>query len=450
MDLVLNHTSDRHAWFRDARSSRQSPRRDWYIWRDPAPGGKPPNNWTASFGGSAWTLDPDTGQYYYHMFLPRQPDVNWRNPDVRQAQLDVVRFWRERGVDGFRLDVFNVYFKDAAFRSNPPKTGSARVRPAAPSPRCQPAGDGAAPSRSSGRLSTRDRDGYAVGETFTDTPMRGGCYVGDGLLHAVFSFDFTGSAVSFPGARIGCVPASRAGKGSSSGRGGRQRFSAITIFPAPPPATHGAAATSRRSSSLRSSSRCAARHFFTTARRSECGDVRLRRSQILDPPGRLYWPLYKGRDGCRAPMQWDDSANAGFSRGTPWLPVSPDYRFRNVARQEKDPDSVFNHTRDLLSLRKKHPALRQGDLVHLSSSRGVLSYLRMIPGETILVVLNFSGKSRVLPPDPTLTGRTWRQIFPPGGHAQPDSLRGITLRAHEACLFEAVDPANVVTAHSPG
>ncbi len=117
LDLVLNHTSDQHAWFEESRRSKDSPRRDWYIWRDK------PNNWQASFGGSAWEFDPPTGQYYLHSFTKEQPDLNWRNPQVRQAILDVFRFWLERGVDGFRLDVFNAYFKDAAFRDNPAKFG---------------------------------------------------------------------------------------------------------------------------------------------------------------------------------------------------------------------------------------------------------------------------------------------------------------------------------------
>ncbi|MBE0696048.1 MAG: hypothetical protein IH586_03910 [Anaerolineaceae bacterium] len=119
LDMVLNHTSDQHPWFTQSRSSRDNPFRDWYLWADPKPGGKSPNNWQSVFGGSGWELDSTTGQYYFHMFTKEQPDVNWRNPAVRHALLDVFRFWLERGVDGFRLDVFNVYFKDKGLRSNP-------------------------------------------------------------------------------------------------------------------------------------------------------------------------------------------------------------------------------------------------------------------------------------------------------------------------------------------
>ncbi|HAF47630.1 MAG TPA: alpha-amylase, partial [Anaerolineaceae bacterium] len=121
LDLVLNHTSDQHPWFLESNKSKDNPYYDWYLWQDPKPNGDPPNNWQAIFGGSAWEYDPDLGQYYYHMFYKEQPDLNWRNPDIRQEMLDVFRFWLDKGVDGFRLDVFNAYFKDPEFKDNPPK-----------------------------------------------------------------------------------------------------------------------------------------------------------------------------------------------------------------------------------------------------------------------------------------------------------------------------------------
>ena len=129
VDLVPNHTSDRHPWFEDSRSSRDAAKRDWYIWRDPAPDGGPPNNWLAVFGGSSWEWDEPTGQYYLHSFLRSQPDLNWRNPEVEAAIFDVMRFWLDRGVDGFRLDVANYYFHDAALRDNPPSGAADASRP---------------------------------------------------------------------------------------------------------------------------------------------------------------------------------------------------------------------------------------------------------------------------------------------------------------------------------
>jgi alpha-glucosidase len=128
LDLVLNHTSDQHDWFKESRQSKDNPYSDWYMWRDPGPGGRAPNNWQSVFGGSGWEFEPERGQYYFHMFFKEQPDLNWRNPQVRQAMLDVFRFWLERDVDGFRLDVFNVFFKHADYPNNPAKFGLTRIR----------------------------------------------------------------------------------------------------------------------------------------------------------------------------------------------------------------------------------------------------------------------------------------------------------------------------------
>jgi len=188
LDLVLNHTSDQHPWFQESRQSRASARRDWYIWRDPAPGGGKPNNWQSVFGGSAWQWDPHTRQYYLHLFYKEQPDLNWRNPEVRQAMLDVFRFWLDRGVDGFRLDVFNMYFKDAGFRSNPPKPGLRGFD------RQQHIYDHSQPEMFPLLAEIRAildayPERYAVGETFMGSPEHAAEYVGPDKLHAAFEFD---------------------------------------------------------------------------------------------------------------------------------------------------------------------------------------------------------------------------------------------------------------------
>ncbi len=187
LDMVMNHTSDQHAWFKESRSSRDNPKRDWYIWQ-----GSVPNNWQASFGGKAWEYDPATGQYYLHLFTREQPDVNWRNPEVRKAQLDVFRFWMERGVDGFRLDVFNAYFKHPDLPDNPPKFGLRGFdRQHHIYDMDQPE---MMPFLNELRLlldSYPER--YAVGETYLATPQKTVSYCGPDKLHAAFSFDFTTS-----------------------------------------------------------------------------------------------------------------------------------------------------------------------------------------------------------------------------------------------------------------
>jgi len=208
LDLVLNHTSDRHPWFHESRASRDNPKRDWYIWQPPSCshpifGEKRgrwrgvPNNWQSVFGGPAWEYDETTGQYYLHMFLAEQPDVNWRNPEVRNAQLDVVRFWLERGADGFRLDVFNAYFKDAQFRNNPTKFGLRGFDRQRHLYDCdQPE---MIPLLNELRtILDAYPDRYAVGETFFATPEKVLHYSGPDRLHAAFSFDFTPTNLFYP------------------------------------------------------------------------------------------------------------------------------------------------------------------------------------------------------------------------------------------------------------
>jgi alpha-glucosidase len=197
LDLVPNHTSDQHPWFVESRSSRDNPRRDWYLWRDPAPGGGPPNNWQSVFGGPGWEMDAATGQYYFHMFCKEQPDVNWRNPQVRQAMLDVFRFWLERGVDGFRLDVFNVYFKSATFADNPaglPLPGLAfftqKHRYDVDQPEMMPLLKEIRDLLDA--YSTPGRERYAVGETFGYGACSAADYMGPDKLHAAFNFAFLG------------------------------------------------------------------------------------------------------------------------------------------------------------------------------------------------------------------------------------------------------------------
>jgi alpha-glucosidase len=431
LDLVLNHTSDRHPWFLESRGSLGSRRRDWYIWRDPRPGGKPPNNWQASFGGKAWTLDPRTGQYYYHMFLPRQPDLNWRNPEVRKAQLDVVRFWLERGVDGFRLDVFNAYFKDALFRDNPPKPGLRGFD------RQRHIHDRDQPEMMSLLGDLRSlldgyHERYAVGETFGGTAERAAGYVGTGLLHAAFSFDFTPSEIAFP-----WNPAWLLGRVQS-----RETLFNAERWPTTVMSNHDIPrAASRYARDSRDAQSKLAMALLLTLRGTpfmyygeEIGmrDIRLRRSQIMDPPGKRYWPLYKGRDGCRSPMQWDGTEHAGFSSGRPWLPLHPDHVRRNVAMQSSDPESMLSFTRKLIGLRKELPALRRGGFVPLYAPRGALAYLRKTEAQAVLVVLNFRGRKTAMRFEPPL--EPWRPLFSTA-HRDDGFERTLVLGPYEIRMF---------------
>jgi alpha-glucosidase len=390
LDLVLNHTSDQHPWFLESRSSRNNPKRDWYIWRDH------PNNWQASFGGHAWEYDPVTNQYYLHSFTKEQPDVNWRNPEVRKAQLDVFRFWLERGVDGFRLDVFNAYFKHPALPDNPPKLGLRgfdRQRHIfdIDQPEMMPF------LNEMRLLLDSYPERYAVGETYFATPQKTVSYCGSDKLHAAFSFDFTSMDLYYP-----IYPWNpRWVRKKVIKREGT--FNAAGVWPTTVMSNHDLPrAASRYGRGEDDSQLFLAMTLLLTLRGTpfmyygeEIGlrDIHLRRNEILDPPGKKYWPIYKGRDGCRSPMQWDDSTFAGFSTSKPWLPVHSNYIQRNASSQQADPGSLFNFTKKLLSMRKEIPTLSQGDFIPLETPPGMLAYLRRTNEQSVLVALNFSNRN---------------------------------------------------------
>jgi alpha-glucosidase len=400
LDMVMNHTSDQHGWFKQSRSSRANPKRDWYIWQDH------PNNWQASFGGKAWEKDTLTGQYYLHLFTKEQPDVNWRNPEVRSALLDVFRFWLERGVDGFRLDVFNAYFKHPAFPDNPPKLGLRGFD------RQSHIYDMDQPEMMSLLKELRTlldsyHERYAVGETYLVTPQKTVSYCGSDKLHAAFSFDFT-TITSELAVALKIYPWNPAWILKKI-RSRERVFSAAGVWPTNVMSNHDLPrAASRYARGENDAQARIAMALLLTLRGTpfiyygeEIGmrDIHLNSSEILDPSGRTYWPIYKGRDGCRSPMQWNDRPFAGFSSVNPWLPVNPDYIIRNVVTQQADPESLINFTKSLLHLRKEYPALRHGDFVPLESGPGTLAFLRSTPEQTMLVALNFKGRlAKFAPP----------------------------------------------------
>lgn len=396
LDLVLNHTSDQHPWFLESRSSRDNPRRNWYIWRDR------PNNWAACFGGSAWEFDPQTGQYYLHLFTREQPDLNWRNPEVRQALFDVFRFWLERGADGFRLDVFNAYYKHPDFPNNPPKFGlRAFDRQHHIYEMDQP--EMIPLLQEVRRLLDSYPERYAVGETYLGTAEKAVRYAGADKLHAAFSFDFTSADTSFLG--IPVFPFNPPWIMERILRRDRI-FDAAGVWPTTVMSNHDLPRAATRYGrgeddrlpriALTILLTVRGTPFLYQGEEIAMRDIPLTRADVQDPAGKPYWPFYKGRDGCRSPMQWDDSPYAGFSTVRPWLKVHPNYRQRNVAAQQKDPHSTFHFTRTLIALRRAHPALRRGRFVPLSANRHLLAYLRQEGEESILVAMNFSNQPRTL------------------------------------------------------
>ncbi len=446
MDLVLNHTSHQHPWFVESRSSRDNPRRDWYLWRDPASGGDPPNNWQSVFGGGAWEWDAATGQYYYHMFLKEQPDLNWRNPAVHQRIFEMMKFWLDRGVDGFRLDVMNCYFKDAAFRDNPSKLGlwGYEDKPGGrgydwqhhPYDKDQPEMEGVL--RDLRRVLDAYPERMSVGEVLYSTPTLSARYCGGGTdqLHLAFNFDFTNQPwrprafqraieeweAALPPAAWPCYVLGNHDKPRFPSRfGGGPHSDARTKVAAAMLLT------------LRGTP------FLYCGEEIGMQNTPIPRAEIQDPPGKKYWPFDPGRDPERTPMQWTGDANAGFTTGKPWLRLNKDYPRRNVAAQHADPNSVLNFHRQLLRLRRDSLALRRGSykpLIHKPVNG--LAYLRQSPEQTMLVALNFFGYEATLALDQPLPAARWRvRLTSAPGERERLRGRALSLAPFEACIFEA-------------
>lgn len=419
LDMVLNHTSDQHPWFRAAASSQEDARHDWYLWGDPKPGRKPPNNWVSMMGGSGWEYVPAVDQFYFHMYYKQQPDLNWRNPQVQQALLEAMRFWLEKGVDGFRLDVFNLFFKRQDLADNPTRFG---VRDFdrqlhlhdCDQPEMVPA---LAAIR---RLLDAYPERYAVGELFEpeayDLLKRGKSrnvertltYVSPQLLHGVFNFDLLHATWS-------------AGKMQQVIREGNEGLPNHT-WPTVVLGNHDQVRMGTRYARGENDDRLkVAATLLLTLKGTpylyygdEIGmrDIPLRRDEIKDPAGRKYYPFYKGRDACRSPMQWTDEVNAGFTTGAPWLPVHPNHPSRNVAAQQADPDSLLNVYKRLLAIRREVVALRKGMLLPITYEPWILlAYLRQYEDQTVLVALNFSRRRTKLVLGRELMQRGWDLLF---------------------------------------
>jgi len=394
LDFVPNHTSDQHPWFRESRSSRSNAKRDWYLWRDPAPGGGPPNNWLSCFGGSGWQLDAQTGQYYYHAFLPEQPDLNWRNPEVVQAMLGVLRFWLDRGVDGFRVDVLWHLVKDEQFADNPPN----------PAWR-----EGMEPYQALVPLQTTDRpevqeivarmrrllDEYdqrvLIGEIYLPIE-RLVKYYGANLqgAHLPFNFQLVHAPWNAPNLARLIVEYERALPAGAwpnwvLGNHDQHRI-ASRVGPAQARVAAMLLLTLRGTPTL----------YYG----DEIGmhDVHIPPELVQDPVERNVPGLGLGRDPQRTPMQWSAEPQAGFTTGEPWLPVPPDYRQVNVAMQRDASDSMLRLYRELLALRRIEPALEVGRFELVKTEGDLLAYVRRGRHDEreFLVALNLGAEPRSL------------------------------------------------------
>jgi alpha-glucosidase len=380
VDWVPNHTSDQHPWFVEARASRESAKRDWYIWRD---GPSRPNNWKAAFGGDTWTWDEATAQWYLHLFLPTQPDLNWRNPEVREAMHDVLRFWLDRGVDGFRIDVVQGLTKDPAFPDDPP----GQILPHSAVNDCPDTHPVLRALRT--LVDGYEGDRLLVGEVYLLSTAAVATYFGAGdELH--LAFDFTplyapwdakawrrriheaetelGSLGAWPTWTLSNHdnPRHRTRYGGTEARARAAAVLLLTMRGAP---------------------------FLYYGEELGLEDATVAPERVVDPGG---------RDGCRSPMPWDGSAGHGWEGAEPWLPWAPEPEARNVASLRADETSILHLYRRILAARRASPALRSGALDDISPPGPVLAYERAQGDDRRAVLVNFATE----PAGVTLDG-TW-------------------------------------------
>ncbi len=394
LDLVPNHTSDEHPWFVEAASSRSADRRDWYVWADPKPDGSPPNNWVSSFGGPAWTLHPATDQYYLHNHLREQPDLNWWNDDVRDTFDGIMRFWLDRGVAGFRIDVCNVIVKDAELRDNPPATEDDDFETQMFGQR--PVYNANRPEVHEvirrWRALTETSRGHRVLLGETPVPVDDlATYYGTGdELHLAFNFNFISAPFEATALRS-VVEATEAALPADAWPAWTGSNHDMFRFP-----TRWAGDDPQRARIALLMLLCLrGTPVLYQGDEIGMGDVTLDREDLRDPLGVRYWPYYAGRDAGRTPMQWTSGPGGGFTTAgvRPWLPMG-DVEATNVGSQRSDPGSVLHLARDLIALRRQMADLRLGRYRSLDAPEGVWAWSR---GERAVVVLNLTGATARLP-----------------------------------------------------
>ncbi|MEI6948780.1 alpha-amylase family glycosyl hydrolase [Paraflavisolibacter sp. H34] len=431
IDFVPNHTSDQHAWFRESRSSRDNPKRDWYIWKDPKPGGGPPNNWLSVLGGSAWEWDESTGQYYYHAFLKEQPDLNYRNPEVMEAVLDAMRFWLDKGVDGVRIDVMWHMAKDEKFRDNPLNPDFKPEMPdcdrllqlfSCDQPEVQ-------------ELVARFRD---LLDQYHERVMLGELYL---PVHRILPYYGVGDkGAHLPGNfQMLLLPWTVDKLGIAV-----DQFEAALPDSAWPNWVLGNHDRPRLVDRAGVGQARVAALLLLTLRGTpilyygdEIGmhNVDIPKEEWQDPQGLNMPDKNMSRDPQRTPMQWDSSENAGFTTGKPWLRMAEDARRNNVTAQQAEKDSLLCFYQRLIRLRQGEPALVLGDYYPVPTEDwSLLAYIRQKEGSVaFLVVLNLTDKPVTFcPQDGRVQGTVVLSTC--NGSTAPQLKSGTVLRPHEGLL----------------
>jgi alpha-glucosidase len=387
LDLVPNHTSDQHPWFLESRSSKDNPKRNWYIWKDAREDGSEPNNWLSVFGGSAWQWDEKTRQYYYHAFLKEQPDLNWRNPEVQKAMFDIMRFWLDKGVDGFRVDVMWHMIKDELLRDNPPNPEYQEYMATY---------EKLLPVYSTDQPEVHEivHKMRKVLDEYDERLMIGEIYLPIHKLITYYGIDSTGAHLPFNFLLL------------SLPWRAEQIASAIAEYEGALPKNAwpnwvlGNHDQPRITSRIGLQQAKIAAMLLLTLRGTPTiyygdeiamTDVPIPKDEIQDPQGLNMPGKNLSRDPERTPMQWDSSENAGFTRAKPWLRLSASYKRKNVEAQKKDPYSMLCFYKQLIELRQKQPSLTTGDYKPVHADNQSIAYIREVPNEkAYLIVLNLS------------------------------------------------------------
>ncbi len=392
IDQVLSHCSDEHPWFKESRKDRANSKADWFVWGDAKPDGSPPNNWLSVFGGSSWAWDARRRQYYLHNFLAGQPDLNFHNPQVLEALFEVLRFWLERGVDGFRLDAFNYAVHDPLLRDNPPAGAAPGLNPYEfqlhQYDKTQPELHGV--MRAMRKLFDEYPDIATLGEIGAAEATNAVIaeYTGGGdMLDMCYGGDLQACGADAGAIRRAVEGFEAQGKGWICGAFGNHDAPRVaTRFKAPKGDQRIGPLSVALLASLRGSA------CLYQGDELSLQDADLPFEALQDPFGIAFYPDMSSRDNCRTPMPWTDSAKVGFSRGKAWLPAPQEHRALSVARQERDPLSGLNRVRTFLKWRKGRAELIEGDIAFLDAPAPVLAFTRALDGKAIACAFNLSPK----------------------------------------------------------
>ena len=389
IDQVLSHCSDQHPWFVESRQSRDNPKADWYVWADPLADGSPPNNWLSVFGGSSWQWDARRRQYYLHNFLASQPDLNFHHPDVQQAHLNNMRFWLERGVDGFRLDACNFHFHDRSLRSNPPATNrdTKTVQDNNPYGMQSHIYDKTQPENiaflEKMRALLNEYGAIAIGEVGADDSLgvMAEYTADDNKLHMAYSFNLLTPDVSAAYIRT------QVEEFEARVKGGWVSWSVGNHDVVRVMSRLGGNAPTPQFAKMMMALQAALKGTPCLYQGDELAltEADIAYEDIQDPYGITFWPEFKGRDGCRTPMPWRaDQPHAGFTDGKPWLPVPAEHIAIAVSQQEQEADSALMYARRIWRWRKQYPQLTQGDIRFFDTPEPVLALCRQLDGQPVI------------------------------------------------------------------